>query len=81
MDKALTWFIRIWVGFAMLVNVIAMAGFFVAHGFWGGLAKVQETYSPFNIWNYFAELLLLSPALIAYWWREKRRTKRDLIKG
>jgi len=76
MDKALTWFIRLWLGLALLVNLAAVAGLMLtAPGFWAGLGRVAEIYSPFNVINYLAELALLSPALGAYLWREKRRAR------
>lgn len=75
MNRALTWFIRIWVAFAILVNVLSMAGAFMAEGFWGGWATIQDTYSPFNYLNVLMEIILLSPALLAYWWRERRIAK------
>ncbi|WP_425417017.1 hypothetical protein [Oricola indica] len=76
MDKVLTWFIRLWVALALGINAIAIAGMFMANGFWGGLAQMREIFSPFNIINYIAEILLLSPALGAYWWLERRKAAR-----
>jgi len=37
------------------------------------LHQVQEIYSPLNVMNWLLELLILSPALIAYVWRARRR--------
>jgi hypothetical protein len=77
MDRALQWFIRIWVAIAVAVNIIAIAGFFIgAHGFWAGWAKVSEIYSPFNLTNYVVELVLVSPAIGAYWWLERRKKRK-----
>lgn len=78
MDRALDWFIRIWIGFAILVNVLAIAGFFIADGFWGGLAAFADIYDPRNIWNVAAEVILLSPAFAAYWWKQRRQEKKRL---
>lgn len=72
MNKALQWFIRIWVSVVFLVNAAAIAGMFMHDGFWGGLSRMQDTYSPFNIFNWIMEVLLLSPALFAAWWFAKR---------
>lgn len=81
MDKALTWFIRIWVGLIVLLNVAAIIGFFAtAPSFWAGIARVQETYSPFNVVNWIVEVISLSPALAAMWWRDKRRKNAVLAK-
>jgi hypothetical protein len=77
MNRALLWFVRVWVGIAIAVNVIAVAGFFMsAHGFWDGWHRVAEIYSPFNLTNYLMEVALLSPAIGAYAWLQ-RRTKRE----
>jgi formate hydrogenlyase subunit 3/multisubunit Na+/H+ antiporter MnhD subunit len=73
MDKALEWFIKGWCALAILVNLVAIAGMFMANGFWGGLGQLQETFSPYNIVNYVMEIVLLSPALLAFWWQERRR--------
>ncbi|MGV2137406.1 hypothetical protein ACQZ45_05435 [Agrobacterium sp. 16-2014-1-2a] len=78
MDKALHWFVRIWVGVVILVNLVAIAGMFMHDGFWGGVNRMQETYSPFNIFNWIMEVLLLSPALVAAWWLEKRKRETAL---
>lgn len=75
MNKALQWFIGIWVGIAVGVNVVSIAGMFMHDGFWGGLGRVQDTYSPFNIFNWIMEVLLLTPALLAAWWLEKRKQR------
>ena len=39
----------------------------------GGLQEVREIYSPLNVINWLLELVILSPALVAYVWRERRR--------
>jgi len=75
MDKALTIFINVWVGLVVIVNVLGIAGQFYLHGIGGGIAYIQETYSPFNVVNYVMEIVALSPAIGAYYWRERRRAK------
>lgn len=78
LDKALTWFIRFWMGLVVILNIIAISGFIlVAPTVWAGLAKIQDVYSPFNIWNWLAEFVLLTPALGAMTWRERRRAASD----
>jgi len=76
MDRLLRWFIQGWIAIAILVNIIAGVGMFVAGGFWGGLAQLQETFSPFNVANYIMEVVLISPALAAHWWLERRQHGR-----
>jgi hypothetical protein len=75
MNVFLKWFINIWIGIAILVNLVSMAGMFMHDGFWGGLGRVQETYSPFNIVNWIMEVVLLSPALLAAWLLERRKSR------
>ena len=76
MDKVLTWFIRIWVALAVLVNLMAIAGLFMgAESFWQGWQRVTETYSPFNVVNMIAEMVLFAPAIGAYVWRDRRRKR------
>jgi hypothetical protein len=76
MDRALTWFINGWFVVAALVNITAIIGLFIgAGGFWTGWLRVTHTFSPFNFINWVAELVLLSPALAAIYWREKRANR------
>ena len=75
MDKALTVFVHVWVGLFVAANLIGIIGQFWLHGFGGGISYVQEIYSPFNIINYIISVVVLSPALGAYLWRDKRRAR------
>ena len=76
MDKALTWFIGLWVGLVVLLNVVAMLGLVLAaEGLGSGLRRIAEVYSPFNVANWVMELVALAPALGAWWWRERRRQR------
>jgi uncharacterized membrane protein len=75
MDVFLKRFISIWVGIAVLVNFVSIAGMFMHDGFWGGLGRVQDTYSPLNIFNWIMEVVLLSPALLAAWLLERRKSR------
>jgi hypothetical protein len=73
LDKALTWFANVWIGLIAVLNLIAIIGFVVAApALWDSIAKVQEIYSPFNVWNWIAELVALSPAVGAIAWRDQR---------
>lgn len=76
MNRALAWFVRFWVAIAIAANVVAVVGFMIgAHGFWDGWHRVAEIYSPFNLKNYLLELVLVSPAIGAYTWLERRRKR------
>jgi hypothetical protein len=78
MDRALTIFMYLWGGLILLANVLGIVAQFGLHGFGGGMFCVQEIYSPFNVTNYGVTLVMLSPAIGAYFWREKRLGKRGL---
>jgi hypothetical protein len=75
MNALLTGFIYAWSAlalcFIMLLNFFTLTG---EPTLWAGVEKLQAIWSPFNIVNYAAVVITLSPALGAYWWREKRRT-------
>ena len=61
---------------AVLLNVVGIAGLILtAPTFGDGWALVQDIYSPFNVVNLLAELVLVSPAIGAYLWRERRRKR------
>ena len=75
MDRALTIFIYVWAGLIVLANLVGIIGQFYLHGFSEGIAYIQEIYSPFNVINWIVVVVALSPAIGAYYWREKRRKK------
>ena len=79
-DKALTWFSNIWIGLVFLLNLVGIIGFFLkAPTFWDGVQKVQDAYNPFGpgLLSTFLNVALLSPAIGAVVWRDKRRKKRN----
>ena len=74
MDRTLTSFIWVWIALILVVNLFGIAGVFMSEDSDGqALQELQEIYSPFNLVNWLLELAILSPALIAYVWRERRR--------
>ena len=74
MDRGLTWFLWIWAGLVLLLNLASSAAIVLfAETFWAGIAQVQNVYSPFNLWTHGLNLALLSPAVGAYLWRERCR--------
>ena len=77
MNRLLTVFIWIWVTGVLLLNFISMAGFFLTMSFWEAVAKIQDTYSPFNVWTHGLNVVLLLPAIAAYFWRDRRRNKAE----
>lgn len=76
MDKFLRGFITVWVGLIILLNLVAVAAMFYVHGMWGGFDEVRRIYSPFNIVNYIAQVISLSPALLAFWVLERRQKRQ-----
>ena len=76
MDEALSWSIPLWVGFIVFLNVAAIAVFVLAGATPSeGWERVADTFSPWNPMNYVVECVAASPALAAYFWREKRRKR------
>ena len=73
MDRALTFFVYVWCGLMVLANMLGIVGQIYLHGFSEGISYIQEVYSPSNVINYAVTLVTLSPAIGAYYWREKRR--------
>ena len=69
----MTSFIWVWITLILIVNIGIVGLFIGADSTWQALQKVKEIYSPFNVMNWLLELLILSPALVAYVWRERRR--------
>ena len=77
MDKVLTWFFWLWVTLAVLVNVVSILGLMMtADDLAQGWQRVTDIYNPFNVVNFIAEVVLISPAVGAYLWREHRRKRR-----
>jgi type III secretory pathway component EscS len=76
LDKVLTWFIGAWVGLVFILTMASFAGTMIAAPtFWAGVTAIQDELSPFNIKYYLTMAVLLSPALGALWWRDKRRVQ------
>jgi hypothetical protein len=74
MDRTLTNFIWGWITLILIVNLFGIVGLFMgADNARQALNEVAEIYSPFNVINWLLELVILSPALGAYVWRERRR--------
>jgi hypothetical protein len=82
MDKALTWFINVWGGFALFLMIVDVS-WIITHAptLWNGILAAQEKwFNPFNIVHFIAEVIFLSPAIGAFMWREKRRERRAVLK-
>jgi hypothetical protein len=77
MDKILGGFIWVWVIVICVLNLMGVAGAFIKNDFWAAVVEVQEWYSPFNIWTHGLNLILLSPAIGAYMWLQRRRKRTE----
>jgi hypothetical protein len=72
-DKVLSWFIYVWLALALAIEAFDIARLMSNALTWeSGLQAVQHKW--FGIQS-LAELVLISPALGAYYWREKRRQR------
>jgi hypothetical protein len=70
MDKALTWFMRVWIVIGIALNIVG-AGLVMTDGVW----KTLEIFRPFTLANVAAEVIVFSPVFLAYCWRGQRRVK------
>ena len=76
LDKTLTWLINGWFILVILFNVVAVIGLmYAAPTFWAGIGKIQAIYSPFNIWNFLVEAIIVFPAFVLQNWRDRRRPR------
>src|SRR5262244_3372588 len=79
-DAVLKWFVRVWVGVAIAVNVAAIGGFLLtASSFWAGVMRVAAVYSPLNPMNLLMEAILFAPAIAVQIWLDRRRKKTRSI--
>ena len=65
LDKILSWFISLWVGFAATLATIDIIRLVItAPSLWSGILAAQEKwFNPFNIVHVAADLIFLSPAI------------------
>lgn len=76
LDRALGWFINGWIALVVLLTFMSFAGTIIsAPTIWNGLGAVADELSPYDLKYYFTMALLLSPAILATWWRDRRREK------
>jgi len=76
-DRILGWFISFW---CFVVFVLLLADFTGimrrAPTIWSGVSGILDEISPTNYKLFITLLIFLSPALLALWWRERRRRKQ-----
>lgn len=70
------WVAHLWVVVAAGVILVSCAGtMMTAESFWSGVVSLWAIWSPFNLWNAFACLVLIAPAIGLYalsGWIEER---------
>lgn len=71
--KILKWFAKIWCFLVVLSVFVGAVGILISNG-WG---KFTEVFSPFNLLNYLVILVLLSPAIGAYYLSEHLSKRKD----
>jgi hypothetical protein len=72
LGKILKGFALVWFVLAGILVLVGLAGVWMSQGF----SAVRDTMSPFNLVNWLAIALLLSPGLGALIWAEKIERKR-----
>lgn len=74
LDRSLTLFIRIWIGIILIGNLWLIFTLLSTNDLGSdGLDQLVRVYNPTNITLIVAELILLIPAGIAYFWRDRHR--------
>lgn len=78
-DDVLTWFVTIWIGSVLALNlIVGVILVIAAPTIAAGFANFAATYSPFNFWCWVCQAFAISPAVIAvYVKRERLREKED----
>ena len=51
------------VGLASLLLMLGIAGAFVSNGLWGGIAQLQEWFSPYNLANLAVLAVTFGPGI------------------
>jgi hypothetical protein len=72
----------VWVGIAVFLAIIDIA-WIVSHAptVWSGILAAQaKWFDPLNFVHWAVELSFLSPAIGAYLWREKRRSRSAALR-
>ena len=78
MQRFLHVFVRVWLGLVIGANVLGIVGAFVgASSPLEAISTVLAWYSPFNLWTWGLNLVLLSPALGAYLLAERLESKAE----
>ncbi len=74
MDTALSWFIALWLGLALLINLFACAGMVLGFcGLWDGWHRLIAVFDLSALDTVLYELALLLPVLAALYWQQQRR--------
>lgn len=74
MDTILTWSMRLWFAFIVLLLGWVEAGYLMA----GGVSAWLDLYAPDNAGAWVTRVLFLAPGLLALWLRGRLRHNRLL---
>jgi len=77
LDRILTWFIYVWCACVAIMAAADIITIIIgAPTTWSGILAAQEKwFDPFNVMHFVSEIIVLSPAIGAYLWREKLRNR------
>jgi hypothetical protein len=78
LSRILLRFARFWSGLVVLVNLAVMLECFREVGATDGVLKIWDLYDPFGgsgISTFIVNIVVLSPALLCFWYAEKVETK------
>lgn len=77
MVRAVTVFMWAWVALDLAVNALAIVGLVIGGPtLQEGWENVAAVFNPLNVVNVLWQLLLVSPAVVAAFWREHLRRKQ-----
>jgi hypothetical protein len=76
-DWLLRSFATFWIWIVIAINLAALVGVYIMEQIvWAAIAAAQDWFGPHNLINFLYELLLLSPALLAFWILDRRARRR-----
>ena len=77
MIKFLTWFIWIWFGAAVLLNIVGSAGMILMPSWLEAWLRATDAYPLFSAAYFILELILISVTVGAINWQEKLWERTD----
>lgn len=80
-EGTIDWLLRtfgtFWVCLAVAANAAALVGVYLKErSLWAVISAAKDWFGPHNLINFVFELVLLAPAIFAYWLLDRRQRKR-----